>query len=116
MTPGILQTNPGAQKEMIRCTYNSAGLNPSTTQFFEAHETSTTVGNHMEATDIGKMFGGLRGLAVPLRIGAVKSNISHLKCAARLAGLIKIVLVLKKDIIPPNIWFEKPNPLIDTQK
>ena len=49
-TPGISQPNPGAQEEMIRCTYDSAGLIPSTTQFFEAHGTGTTVGDHMEAT------------------------------------------------------------------
>ena len=112
-TPGISQPNSNAQEELIRHTYDAAGLNSSTTQFFEAHGTGTTVGDYMEATAIGKMFRGHRDPTVPLRIGAVKSNIGHLEGAAGLAGLIKTVLVLEKGIIPPNIWFEKPNPSID---
>jgi acyl transferase domain-containing protein len=32
--------------------------------------------------------------------------------ASGLAGLIKSVYALEKGIIPPNLWFEKPNPRI----
>lgn len=48
----------------------------------------------------------------PLYIGAVKSNIGHLEGASGIAGLIKTILVLEKGIIPPNIWFDGPNPEI----
>ena len=114
-TPGITQPNSDAQEAMISQTYESANLNLSCTHFFEAHGTGTTIGDRMEATAIANVFQKHGDSAVPLRIGAVKSNIGHLEGAAGLAGLIKSVLILEKGIIPPNVWFEKSGPSIDTQ-
>jgi acyl transferase domain-containing protein len=36
--------------------------------------------------------------------------------ASGLAGLIKAVYALEKGQIPPNLWFEKPNPRIPLGK
>lgn len=114
-TPGITHPNSEAQQEMIRCTYDSAGIDPHDTHFFEAHGTGTTAGDLAEATAITNVFKASRDPNIPLRIGAVKSNIGHLEGVAGLAGLIKTVLVLEKGIIPSNIWFERPNGLIDPE-
>lgn len=115
-TPGITQPSSEAQEALIRHTYDAVGLGLGSTHFFEAHGTGTTLGDLMEATAIAKVFKGENDPAVPLRIGAVKSNIGHLEGVAGLAGLIKSVLILEKGIIPPNMWFEKPGTSIDTQK
>ena len=42
----------------------------------------------------------------------MKTNIGHLEGASGLASLIKAVLVLKKGLIPPDVWLEKLNPKI----
>src|SRR5262249_36048212 len=48
-------------------------------------------------------------------IGSVKTNIGHLAPAAGVAGLIKTVLALKNEVIPPSLNFKTPNPEIDFQ-
>lgn len=62
------------------------------------------------------MFDEHRSQDAPLYIGALKSNIGHLEGAAGIAALMKAVLVLENGIIPPNIWFEKPNIKIPVDK
>ena len=86
------------------------------TRLFEAHGTGTPVGDPLEASAIGAVFASQRSKEEPLFIGAVKSNIGHLEGASGIAGLIKSILVLERGIIPPNIWFEKPNPNILTEE
>ncbi|MCJ1379111.1 hypothetical protein MMC17_002211 [Xylographa soralifera] len=111
-TPGITQPSSGAQEALIRDTYRAAGLDLASTRFFEAHGTGTPVGDPIEVSAIEAAFRGQTPKDKPLFIGAVKSNIGHLEGASGIAGLIKTVLVLEKGIIPPNIWYERPNPKI----
>ncbi|KAA8905059.1 fatty acid synthase S-acetyltransferase [Sphaerosporella brunnea] len=111
-SPGITQPTRKAQATLIRETYATGGLDLHTTRFFEAHGTGTPVGDPIEASAIAEVFDPHRSKEEPLYVGAVKSNIGHLEGAAGIAGLIKTVLVLEKGQIPPNIWFENPNPKI----
>ena len=46
-------------------------------------------------------------------IGALKTNVGHLEAAAGIAGVIKTVLALQRQEIPPNLHFHTPNPFID---
>src|ERR1700752_3402440 len=45
-------------------------------------------------------------------MGSVKSNIGHLESASGAAGLIKVVLSLQHEVLPPSLHFEKPSPHI----
>ena len=111
-SPVITQPTKSAQMQLIRDTYAAGGLDLTQTRYFEAHGTGTPVGDPIEAGAIAGVFNVHRSREEPLLIGAVKSNIGHLEGAAGIAGLMKTVLVLESGIIPPNIWFEKPNPSI----
>lgn len=113
-TPGITQPSQQAQELLIRETYSAGGLDLRETRFFEAHGTATPVGDLREAGAISAVFHDKRSRQEPLIIGAVKSNIGHLEAAAGLAGLVKTILILEKGVIPPNVWFEKLNPSIQT--
>ncbi|KAF8241412.1 hypothetical protein K440DRAFT_656775 [Wilcoxina mikolae CBS 423.85] len=111
-SPGITQPTKRSQAALIRETYASGGMDLKTTRFFEAHGTGTPVGDPIEASAIAEVFNPHRSKEEPLYVGAVKTNIGHLEGAAGIAGLIKTILVLEKGLIPPNIWFENPNPKI----
>ena len=111
-SPGITQPTKSAQVSLIRDAYESAGLDYASTRYFEAHGTGTPVGDPIEASAISEVFTKFRSSEDPIYIGALKSNIGHLEGAAGIAGLLKSVFVLERGIIPPNCWFEKPNPKI----
>ncbi|KAL8704317.1 MAG: hypothetical protein Q9201_002503 [Fulgogasparrea decipioides] len=115
-SPGITQPTQQAQMSLIREAYATAGLDLGATRYFEAHGTGTPVGDPIEAAAISGVFSEHRSLDAPLYIGALKSNIGHLEGAAGIAALMKAVLVLENGIIPPNIWFEKPNVKIPVDK
>lgn len=111
-SPGITQPMRQAQIDLINAAYQSAGLDLTRTRFFEAHGTGTPVGDPIEASAISGVFTQYRTEKEPMLVGALKSNIGHLEGSAGIAGLIKTVLVLEHGIVPPNIWYEKPNPKI----
>ncbi|MBD0326436.1 MAG: acyltransferase domain-containing protein, partial [Pyrinomonadaceae bacterium] len=46
-------------------------------------------------------------------IGSVKTNVGHLDTAAGIAGLIKTVMALEHELLPPSLHFKRPNPEID---
>ncbi len=46
-------------------------------------------------------------------LGSVKTNIGHLDAAAGVAGLIKTILALQHQTLPPSLHFSRPNPQID---
>ena len=49
-------------------------------------------------------------------LGSVKANIGHTKAAAGMAGLFKAVLALQRNIIPPTVNCQHPNPAFGSLK
>ncbi|KAJ4859016.1 KR domain-containing protein [Trichoderma breve] len=56
-TVSITQPSPEAQAELIRKTYEEAGLPLASTQYFESHGTGTPVGDPIEMTAIANTIG-----------------------------------------------------------
>ncbi|KAF2969557.1 hypothetical protein GQX73_g4018 [Xylaria multiplex] len=111
-SPGITQPTKTAQANLIRGVYSQAGLDMSLTRFFEAHGTGTSVGDPIEASAIGELFGCFRSPEQPLYVGALKSNVGHLEGASGVAAVIKGIYTLEQGVIPANTWLEKLNPKI----
>lgn len=99
-----------AQQAVVRQALANAQLEPQQVQYVEAHGTGTPLGDPIELSALGKVFGPNR--QTPLMVGSVKTNIGHLDSAAGVSGLIKVVLALTHSEIPPNLHFWPPNPLI----
>ncbi|KAH6888171.1 putative polyketide synthase, partial [Thelonectria olida] len=114
-TAGIMLPSREAQEILINAAYKSAGCDPASVGYFEAHGTGTPAGDPIEAGAIGATLGKHRqpGEDNRLYVGSIKTNIGHLEGASGLASVIKTVLALEKGLIPPNLHFEKGNEAID---
>ena len=109
-TNGFSMPSGAAQTELVRAVCARAGVTPDEFSYFEAHGTGTPVGDPIEAHAIGEAIGKARTAKLP--IGSVKSNIGHLEPASGIAGLMKLLVCFERDVIPPSLNFETPNPNI----
>ncbi|WP_025688030.1 type I polyketide synthase [Paenibacillus zanthoxyli] len=101
------------QKEVIRSAWEFADIDPSTIGYIEAHGTGTRVGDPIEFEALRQVMDQREDR---LPIGSVKGNIGHLHAAAGIAGFIKAVLALDREVIPPTAGFEEPNPLLEMEE
>jgi len=103
-------TAPGVegQRRAIAAALAAAGVEPSAVDYVETHGTGTQLGDPIEIAALQAAFAGTRD--APCKLGALKPNIGHLDTAAGVAGLIKTILALEREVIPPTLHFEAPNP------
>lgn len=108
-TAGITQPDQKAQTQLIRETYQRAGLSMAHTRFSEAHGTGTALDDPIEPSTIADYFRSRRNASDPLYVDSVKTEIGHLEGARGIAGLIKAILVVESGVILPNENFESLN-------
>lgn len=101
------------QAEVIAEAMMLAGVEPETVNYIEAHGTGTSLGDPIEIAALSQVFRTSTDKKNYCAIGSVKTNIGHLDAAAGITGLLKTVLALKHQLIPPSLNFEQPNPQID---
>ncbi len=104
--------NGVAQANLIRSALSLGNIPPTAVSYVETHGTGTRLGDPIEVRALGRVYGPNRPADHPLLIGSVKTNIGHLEASAGVAGLIKTVLALQHQQIPPNLHFREPNPQI----
>ena len=107
---GLTVPSATAQTMLIRRALANAKVEPEQVSYIEAHGTGTTLGDPIEIRALATVFGKR---AAPLLIGAVKTNLGHLEEAAGIASLMKVILAMQHDEIPPHLHFRNPNPHID---
>src|ERR1700734_1284981 len=110
---GLIAPNPDAQADVLRRAYKDAGINPRSVDYIEAHGTGTVLGDPIEAQALGRVIGRGRPADKPVLLGAIKTNVGHMESAAGAASLVKMVLSLQHDKLPPSINYAGPNPYID---
>lgn len=86
-----------------------ARLDPKQISVVEAHGTGTQVGDKAEYDSVRRTLGG-PGRAQPLNLGSVKGLIGHLECGSGIAALIKVLLMIQNNSIPPQPGFKTLNP------
>lgn len=79
-----------------------AHVAPEQVSYVEAHGTGTVVGDPLEVSAIAKAY-HTKNRKTPLMIGSVKTNVGHTEAVSGIAGLMKVVLGLCNEIIPPHI-------------
>lgn len=104
------------QARVIAGALALADVDPATIDYVETHGTATALGDSIEIAALKQVFQQGRPRSVPCALGAVKTNIGHLGSTAGLAGLIKAVLALRHQTIPPTLHFQKPNPNLNLEQ
>ncbi|MBF6329484.1 type I polyketide synthase [Nocardia transvalensis] len=112
-TLAIPVPNPVAQEQLARTVRDRAGIAPHEIGYVEAHGTGTPVGDPIELSALGAVYGAVDGRLDPLPVGSVKNNIGHTEAAAGVAGVIKAALTVHHGTIAPQAWLDRPNPDID---
>ena len=110
---GLTAPNALAQAEVIERAWKSAGIDPETVTYIEAHGTGTKLGDPIEIDGIERAFRRYVDKKQFCAIGSVKTNIGHLDSAAGIAGLLKAVLALQHGLVPPMLHFTEPNQKIN---
>jgi len=110
-TASLTAPSGHSQRVVIRQALASSGLDPSAIGYFEAHGTGTSLGDQIEVVAIRSVYAqGKRD--APLTIGSVKSNFGHLEAAAGIAGLMKAVLAIDRQGVPPTLHLREWNPML----
>ncbi|HEV7514843.1 MAG TPA: beta-ketoacyl synthase N-terminal-like domain-containing protein, partial [Thermoanaerobaculia bacterium] len=117
---GISRPEARGQLLALERAYRRAGFGIATVPYFEGHGTGTAVGDATELAALGLAL-GRSGETVPPptppasplpAVGSVKANLGHTKAAAGMAGLIKAVLAVGHQVLPPNTGCEEPHPAV----
>ncbi|MDJ0836707.1 MAG: beta-ketoacyl synthase N-terminal-like domain-containing protein [Acidobacteriota bacterium] len=104
----LLAPSSEGQLRAMRAAYRRAGWSPSDVQLIECHATGTLLGDQIEFDSLQSLWEGESdGSAV---IGSVKSNVGHLLTAAGSAALIKVLLAMREQTLPPTAGFQEPPP------
>ena len=100
-----------AQEALIREALDNAQLDAARIGYVEAHGTGTALGDPIEVEAITNVLGRVPGASRCL-LGSAKANIGHLEAAAGVTGLIKAVLALRHEAVPPQVHFTRLSPHI----
>uniref|UniRef100_H3D809 Ketosynthase family 3 (KS3) domain-containing protein n=1 Tax=Tetraodon nigroviridis TaxID=99883 RepID=H3D809_TETNG len=113
VTP-ITKPSRTQQEDLLRSIYSESDL--LGVQYIEAHGTGTSAGDPTEAESISNVIAKAKppGSRM-LRIGSVKSNIGHTESAAGVAGLIKVLLMMKHQTIVPSVFYSEETASIDAK-
>src|SRR6201992_1117785 len=103
---GLTVPNGVAQQRVISEALACAGVAASDVGYLEAHGTGTSLGDPIEAQAAGAVLGEGREAGGAPFVGSAQTNIGHLEAAAGIAGVIKVILSLEKELLPTHRNFQ----------
>ena len=109
---GITRPEAAGHELAIARAYRVAGFGIDSVGYLEGHGTGTAVG---DATEIQALSGALRAAdpnGEPTFLSTLKGNIGHTKAAAGVGGLIKAILAVHHQVIPPATSHIDPHPTL----
>ena len=99
-------TFPGerAQESLYRRILRQAAVRPHNIGMVEMHGTGTQAGDRVELQALANVLLSENGpqRPQPLVVGAIKANLGHSEAAAGVVSLIKALLILRHNTIPPQ--------------
>jgi 3-oxoacyl-[acyl-carrier-protein] synthase II len=96
--------------QAMRLALKDAALNPDQIDYINAHGTSTPLGDAAETKAVKCAFGSH---AHKVAISSIKSSLGHLLGAAGGVAAVFTSLTIERNLIPPTINLENPDPECD---
>lgn len=95
----IAPNTAGQTKSMLRA-FEQVEHGPADIGFIETHGTGTLIGDEVELASLEQIYGSSH--EPTLALGALKTLFGHCFAAAGMASVIKTVLALRHEQLPPN--------------
>lgn len=102
----ITHPHGGTQEILYKNILDMSGVDPLDVDYVEMHGTGTQAGDGTEMLSVTNVFAPAerrRSNQQPLYLGAVKANVGHGEAASGITALIKCLLMLQKNAIPPHV-------------
>ena len=113
-TTPLFVPNVPSLSTLFNQVISKARVNPRDIGLVECHGTGTPVGDPAEWESIRKAVAGpLRDTVLP--IGSAKGHVGHTEGASGLVSLIKVLLMMRNNFVPPQASFKSMNPHIHAQ-
>ncbi|WP_429865112.1 SDR family NAD(P)-dependent oxidoreductase [Bacillus thuringiensis] len=112
-TSGITVPSFQSQSQLQENVYRRNGIDVEDIQYIEAHGTATKLGDPIELHALTESFAKFTDKKRFCAIGSLKANIGHTTAAAGVLNVIKVLLSMQHEQIPPSINFNVNNEHID---
>src|SRR5262249_9940592 len=106
---GLTRPELAGQAIALDRAYARAGYRIDTVGYLEGHGTGTEVGDQVELDALSAARRATRAEHRAV-IGSIKANIGHTKAAAGVAGLIKAIMAVDRQGLPPTTGCVTPKP------
>ncbi|KAI4860812.1 putative polyketide synthase [Hypoxylon rubiginosum] len=91
-----------SQERVYKDVLRQSSLDPEEISYVEMHGTGTQAGDFEEMTSVINVMARHRSKDNPLTVGAVKAAVGHGEAAAGVTSLIKILMMLRDRVVPPQ--------------
>ncbi|KAJ5507236.1 hypothetical protein N7527_009379 [Penicillium freii] len=100
----ITRPHVGAQSFIFDKLLNESNSDPKEISYIEMHGTGTQAGDAVEMQSVLDVFAPdyRRGPTQSLYLGSAKSNVGHGESASGVTALIKVLMMMRKNMIPPH--------------
>ncbi|KAL7941478.1 putative conidial pigment polyketide synthase PksP/Alb1 [Trichoderma barbatum] len=100
----ITRPHCGAQEEIFSKLLSESGVHPHEVSYIEMHGTGTQAGDATEMASVLSCFApSVKRLPhESLYLGSTKANVGHSESASGVTALIKVLLMMEKNLIPPH--------------
>jgi 3-oxoacyl-[acyl-carrier-protein] synthase II len=109
----ITEPDPGGagQARAIRAALAEAGARPEEVDYVNAHASSTPLGDELETAGLKLALGAEHARSIP--VSSIKGATGHCLGSAGAVEAAVTVLAVQRDVVPPTINYEQPDPACD---
>jgi acyl transferase domain-containing protein/acyl carrier protein/enoyl-CoA hydratase/carnithine racemase/NAD(P)-dependent dehydrogenase (short-subunit alcohol dehydrogenase family) len=112
-------TAPNVKAQARLIVEAMTGIDPETVSYIEAHGTGTELGDPIEVNGLRRAYAEMLGQGTSsgqtISLGTVKSNAGHLEAAAGMAGVVKVLMAMRRGELPPTLESEPLNPHVELE-